>query len=87
MYVCDVASFLDQRHQNGEPMISSVNTPEIPNMVSDLTEIVIANIWTQCPHIIREAIEIIKHCHNFIPKDGCRLSKAWVHLFSFKPST
>jgi hypothetical protein len=39
------------------------------------------------PCIIREAIEISKHPHNFNPEDGYRLSKARLHLFSSKPQT
>jgi hypothetical protein len=34
------------------------------------------------PCIIREAIRISKCSCNFNHGDGCRLSKAWLHLFS-----
>jgi hypothetical protein len=52
----------------------------------DKTE-VIANIRSYRPRIIREAIEISKHLHNFNREDGYRLSKAWLHLFFPKPPT
>jgi hypothetical protein len=41
--------------------------------------------WVLTP-IIREAIEISKYL-NFNHEDICRLSKAWLHLFSLKPLT
>jgi hypothetical protein len=55
------------------------------NFNFDKTE-VIANS-SYCPCIIREAIEIFEHPHNFNCEDGYRLSKAWLHLFSPKPLT
>jgi hypothetical protein len=45
------------------------------------------NISSYHPCIIREAIEISKHPHNFNCEDGYRLSRAWLHLFSPKPLT
>jgi hypothetical protein len=43
---------------------------------------VVANIRSCCPHIIREAIKVYEHPQNINCKDGYRLSKAWLHLSS-----
>jgi hypothetical protein len=47
----------------------------------------IANTSSYHPHIIREAIEISKHLHNFNREDRYRISKSWLHLLSPKPLT
>jgi hypothetical protein len=45
-----------------------------------------ANMWTCRSRIIRETIEIIIHPYNWNREDRYRLIKAWLELFSSKPS-
>jgi hypothetical protein len=39
------------------------------------------DIYTYSPHIIREAIKIIKHPHIFRDEGGCKQSKVCLYFF------
>jgi hypothetical protein len=76
----------DTRLENQQSAVAEHSTATRHSIDFDKTE-VIANISSYRPRIIRKAIEISKHPHNFNHEDDYRLSKAWLHLFSPKPPT
>jgi hypothetical protein len=76
-----------KRHQKFDGIVVAASSYETKHYIGFDRTGALRNIHTYCPHIIKDAIEIIKQLYNYNCEDGRELTKVWLQLLHFNPSS